>query len=158
MQTKQRAKLKFRAKRLVPIGAALRRFGRQDDGALMIFGLVLFMLMAMMGGLAVDLMRYESVRTTLQNTLDRSTLAAASLNNRLNATDVVYDYFDKAGMRGYLTNVTVTESLNFRQVMADASANTEPMFVHLVGIDTLEAPGHSMAEQRVGAVEGAHVA
>ena len=153
MQTKQRAKLKFRAKRLVPIGAALRRFGRQDDGALMIFGLVLFMLMAMMGGLAVDLMRYESVRTTLQNTLDRSTLAAASLNNRLNATAVVYDYFDKAGMRGYLTNVTVTESLNFREVTAAARANTEPMFVHLVGIDTLEAPGHSMAEQRVGAVE-----
>ena len=145
--------LKFRGKGLVPIGAALRRFGRQDDGALMIFALVLFMLMAMMGGLAVDLMRYESTRTTLQNTLDRSTLAAASLSNTLDPEAVVYDYFDKAGMRGYLTSVTVNNGINYREVVADARADSEPMFLHMFGINDFDAPGHSKAEQRISNVE-----
>jgi hypothetical protein len=38
------------------------------------------------------------MRTSLQNTLDRATLAAASLSQQLDAEDVVTDYFDKAGL------------------------------------------------------------
>ena len=42
------------------LAASLRRFGRAEDGGLMVLSLVLFMLMLLMGGLAVDLMRYET--------------------------------------------------------------------------------------------------
>lgn len=109
--------------------------------------------MVMMGGLAVDLMRYEQTRTTLQNTLDRATLASASLTQTLNPRTVVADYFTKAGMDKYLKGVTVSEGMNFRNVMADAAAATDPYFLHLIGQDQMDAKGHSMAEQRVTNVE-----
>lgn len=130
-----------------------RRFLASQDGSLTILALCLFMLMVMMGGLAVDLMRYEATRTTLQNTLDRATLASASLTQTLDAQDVVNDYFTKAGMQDHLDGVTVSEGLNFRNVVADASAATNPYFLHLIGHDALDANGHSMAEQRVTNVE-----
>ena len=130
-----------------------RRFLASQDGSLTILALCLFMLMVMMGGLAVDLMRYEATRTTLQNTLDRATLASASLTQTLDAQDVVNDYFTKAGMQDHLDGVTVSEGLNFRNVVADASAATNPYFLHLIGQDGLDANGHSMAEQRVTNVE-----
>ena len=131
----------------------LTRFCREQDGTLTVFTLVLFLLMVMMGGLAVDLMRYEATRTTLQNTLDRATLAAASLTQSLNGEQVVNDYFAKAGMTDYLNGVTVSEGLNFREVKADASAETNPFFTQMIGLAEMDAVGHSTAEQRVTNVE-----
>ncbi len=133
--------------------AVLRRFWVAQDGSLTILALTLFLLMVMMGGLAVDLMRYEQTRTTLQNTLDRATLASASLTQTLDPKKVVADYFTKAGMDKYLKGVTVSEGMNFRNVTADAAAATDPYFLHLIGQDKLDALGHSMAEQRVTNVE-----
>ncbi|TXI01425.1 MAG: VWA domain-containing protein [Pseudorhodobacter sp.] len=133
--------------------ASRKRFRRAEDGSLTIFALCLFMLMAMIGGITVDLMRYETTRTTLQNTLDRATLAAAALSQQLDGEDVVTDYFAKAGMSQYLKAVTVEEGLNYREVVADAEAATNPFFLHLIGVDEMEAPGHSMAEQRMTNVE-----
>lgn len=130
-----------------------RRFAKAEHGTVAMFAMILFTLMIMMGGMAVDLMRYEQTRTTLQNTLDRSTLAAASLSQDLDAIDVVNDYFDKAGLLQYLTNVQVDEGINFKEVTADARADAEPYFLHMLGVQDFEAPGHSMAEQRVTNVE-----
>ncbi len=89
----------------------------------------------------------------LQNTLDRSTLAAAALDQTLDPRSVVDDYFLKAGLSDFLTSVTVTQGLNFREVKATALADTEPLFLHMMGIDKFEAPGQSTAEQRVNNVE-----
>ena len=151
LKARVRLPLRFGLRR--EFGARLARFRRAEDGALIIFALVLFILMTMMGGIAVDLMRFEATRTTLQNTLDRSTLAAASLTQTLAPGAVVSDYFIKAGLAEYLTSVTVREGVNFREVEADALADTQPMFLHMLGIDNFEAPGHSMAEERISNVE-----
>jgi len=132
---------------------AARLFGRAEDGTLVIFALMLFVLMTMMGGLAIDLMKYEQTRTTLQNTLDRSTLAAASLTQKLDPKSVVNDYVAKAGMSEFLTGVEIVEGLNFRQVIAKATADAEPYFLHMVGIEELNAKGVSGAEQRISNVE-----
>lgn len=131
----------------------LRRFGAQEDGNLTIFALCLFMLMVMLGGVTVDLMRFETMRTSLQNTLDRATLAAANLSQTLDPADVVTDYFAKAQLSDYLKAVTVDEGINYREVVADAEAATNPFFTHMIGINELDAPGHSMAEQRMTNVE-----
>lgn len=133
--------------------ASLQRYRAAEDGSLTILALCLFMLMIMIGGITVDLMRYETTRTSLQNTLDRATLAAASLSQQLNAEDVVTDYFAKANLSQYLRSVSVNEGLNYREVIADAKASTNPFFMHLIGITELDAPGHSMAEQRMTNVE-----
>lgn len=130
-----------------------RLFHRNEDGSLIVFGLVLFMLMLMMGGMAVDLMRYEQRRTALQQTIDRSVLAAASLTQGLDPETVVNDYFEKAGLSQYLTNVTVTEGLNFRIVEAQADAELLPYFTPMVGIDDFQVPADSAAEQRINNVE-----
>ena len=133
--------------------AAHKRFAKDEGGAVLIFALVLFILMVMMGGLAVDLMRYETTRTALQNTLDRSTLAAASLSQDLPPESVVRDYFAKAGLTQDLTSVTVSEGLNFRNVNARALADAKPLFLHMIGINGLSAGGVSTAEQRITNVE-----
>ncbi len=133
--------------------AILRRFGRNEDGTLVIFALMLTLLMMMMGGIAVDVMRYETVRTSLQNTLDRSTLAAAALTQGLHPEAVVNDYFLRAGLADELKSVTVTEGLNFRNVAATALATTNPLFMQMLGIDQLDAGGASTAEQRISNVE-----
>ncbi len=135
------------------IKGARQRFAKDESGTMIIFALILFVLMAMMGGIAVDLMRYETTRTTLQNTLDRSTLAAASLSQSLDPESVVRDYFAKAGMTTYLTSVNVDEGLNFREVNANAVADSKPFFLHMIGINEFMAPGASTAEQRISNVE-----
>ena len=139
--------------RLERFRLVLTRFRSDQNGALVIFALMLAVLMMMMGGIAVDLMRYESRRTSLQNALDRSTLAAASMTQDLDPEGVVYDYFDKAGLSDYLTSVTVTQNLTYREVSATAAAATDPIFLHLMGINEFDANGRSSAEQSISNVE-----
>lgn len=134
-------------------GKALRAFASDEDGTLVVFGLVLLVLMVMVGGIAVDVMRFETQRTTLQNTLDRSTLAAASLTQDLEPTAVVNDYFAKAGILDTLREVNVTQGLNFRNVNASASADTNPIFMHMVNVPEMDAHSMSTAEQRINNVE-----
>jgi Flp pilus assembly protein TadG len=128
-------------------------FARDEDGSLIIFGLILTLLMAMMGGIAVDLMRYEERRSMLQSTIDRSVLAAASLSQQRDAQGVVEDYFLKAGFGDNKPNVVVTSGLNFRDVKATASVGISTFFMHTIGINDLDAPAASRAEQRVSNVE-----
>jgi Flp pilus assembly protein TadG len=141
---------------------ALRRFADDTRGSLIILTLLLFVLMAFMGGLAVDMMRYEQTRTALQNTLDRATLAAAAMTQTQDPKAVVEDYFAKAGMSSYLETVTPTVGVNFRRVEASASAPIEAYFLHLIKDGdisgdptavTMLAAGTSTAEQRVSNVE-----
>lgn len=135
------------------VAAALTEFRTREDGTLVVFGLMIFALMVMIGGLAVDVMRFEARRTALQNTLDRSTLAAASLTQHLDPTSVVNDYFLKAGILDSLRSVEVTQGMNFRNVDASAIENTEPLFMHMLNIKDMDAHGVSTAEQRIQNVE-----
>jgi Flp pilus assembly protein TadG len=129
------------------------RFRQAEEGALIIFALFLFVLMMMIGGVAVDFMRYEQQRTSLMNTLDRGVLAATALNQQLDPDSVVRDYFAKANLNGQLDDVTVTAGINGRVVKAMGTVDTQPIFLHMVGIDKLDAKGASVAEQRVNNVE-----
>ena len=138
--------------------SAINRFSRDEDGALIIFALLLLTLMIWMGGFALDVMRYETTRTNLQNTLDRATLAAASLSQRLDPTAVVNDYFAKAGLSDQLSSVTVSPAAgsaiaNYRRVTATGIADSKPLFLHLLGIDSLDAVAGAGAEQHISNVE-----
>ena len=128
-------------------------FARSEDGSLLILSLVLFVLMCMMGGLAVDVMRFEQRRTQMQQTLDRSVLAAASMTQGLNPVDVVNDYFAKAGLSDKLDWVDVQSGLNFRTVTAGASSQISTYFMRLIDITALNAKTDSAAEQRISNVE-----
>ena len=136
--------------------AFLRRaagFRPDEAGGMTIFALIMFLLMIMMGGMAVDLMRYEDTRVTLQQTLDRAVLAAAALIQELTPETVVADYFEKAGLASQLDRVTVTQSETSRPVKAKGRANLNPFCMHIIGIHELPARTVSNAEQSVDNLE-----
>lgn len=135
------------------IQIALRRFAREEDGNLIIFGVYAFVLMLMMTGIGIDLMRFERDRSVLQYTLDRAVLAAADLDQPLEPEAVVADYLNKAGLGDKLQSVSVREGLGFRTVTAEAKSQVHTQFMHMTGIDTLLAPASSTAEESIGGVE-----
>lgn len=138
------------------LGAAarrIRRFGPADDGVMAPQILFFFFMMLLVGGVAVDVMRFETRRVAVQNTMDRATLAAASLEQRLTPEDVVNDYFDKAGLGEELDSITVDEGMNYRIVQAKATVKSGNYFMSMMDIPYLEAQNRSQAEQRVTNVE-----
>ncbi|MDW4497021.1 Tad domain-containing protein [Sulfitobacter sp. D35] len=118
-----------------------------------IFALFIILMMVLVAGIGVDLMHNEMDRTRLQNTMDRAVLAAADLDQQLDPKAVVEDYFDKAGLREYLTSVVPDAGLNYRSVTATARMDTRTQFMHRLGLDTLPVPAASAAVERVPNVE-----
>lgn len=128
-------------------------FRKDERGSLTIFTLLLFVMMVMMGGFAIDLMKYEQTRTQLQNTLDRCTLMAASLDQKLTPQDVVTDCVTKSGMGAALNKITVVEAMNSRDVKTQGLADTKPFFMHMMGIKDFDAKAVSAAQQGITNVE-----
>lgn len=140
---------KRRAKYVTP-----RDIVQGEDGSILVFGMIIFVVMAMMGGLAIDLMRYEQRRTELQNTLDRSVLAAAALKQKLKGDAVVTDYFNKAGLSQYLTSVTAPDpTLNAKVVSAKANSVLQPYFLQMMGVDSVKIATSSTATEQITNVE-----
>ncbi len=135
------------------LSPSFSHFTRDESGALIVFGLIMFVMMVIIGGIAVDIMRFETVRTKLQSVSDRSALAAASLTQPLNPTDVVNDYFAKENLTSYLKGVTVVNSINSRSVTTDVAAEVPSFFMQMIGVDSLTAPADSSAQQKVSDVE-----
>ncbi len=132
------------------------RFRREEDGSLLIFGLFCFVMMLLLAGAALDLMRFEERRTTLQNTLDRAVLAAADLNQTLDPKAVVKDYFLKAGLTPPKDSDIIVKSGNFnewRTVEANVKEDMPTWFMNMMGIPKLVTPAAGQAEERIGQVE-----
>jgi Flp pilus assembly protein TadG len=135
---------------------SLDRFRKEEDGSLLIFGLFCFVMMLLLAGAALDLMRFEERRTKLQNTLDRAVLAAADLNQTLDAKEVVKDYFRKAGLTPPKDSEITVQSGNFnewRTVSADVKEEMPTWFMNMMGIPKLTTPAAGQAEERIGQVE-----
>ena len=133
--------------------SSLPVFAADEAGGSIMLGLIFFTLMIMMGGMAVDLMRFEHTRTTLQQTTDRAVLAAAAMNQQLDPQAVVEDYFLKAGLADHLKSVDVVENFNSKSVEITASSVVDPFFMQMLGVNELEAPAASRAEERITDVE-----
>lgn len=135
------------------VAAWLAGFRRSEDGSMVIFSMFLVLVMLMVGGMAVDLMRYESTRARLQATLDSAILAAADLDQVRDAEEVVIDRFDKADLLDELTLVEVTETINSREVEARAEMELRTYFMRLLGYDRLDAPASGVAIESVSDIE-----
>lgn len=135
------------------IAAPLRRFRRDEDGLFMPFVVSVFLVLLLIGGFAVDLMRYENVRTKLQNTTDRAVLAATKLTQEQDPEEVVRDYFTKADLIQYVEDINVDPGLNYRIVDATAKAKMPAIFSQMVGIPEYTVPAFSVAEQRITDLE-----
>lgn len=131
----------------------LSDFGRNEDGVITIFTIFIMLMMLMVAGIGVDLMQNEMRRTALQNTIDRAVLAAADLDQTRDPTAVVEDYFDKTGLREFLTEVKPDRGLNYRNVTAEAFMRSNTQFMSLLGVDSLPVPAFSQAIEDVPNVE-----
>lgn len=73
----------------------ISKFKRDENGSIIVFVMVVFSIMMMVGGAGVDLSRFEYTRSTLQYNLDRAVLAAASLRQEQDPAVVVHDYMSR---------------------------------------------------------------
>ncbi|WP_343079670.1 Tad domain-containing protein [Ostreiculturibacter nitratireducens] len=137
----------------VRLRETLNRFRREEDGSLIVFGLFCFVTMLFVAGFALDMMRYESERAILQNTMDRALLAAADIDQQLDSEAVVRDYFDRAGFDGSEVNAVGTHSGGMKTVTADAATRMDTFLLHLVDIPVLYAPAGGTAQEGNGNVE-----
>lgn len=127
-----------------------------EDGSLTVFGLIIFVLILMVAGTAVDMMRYERERTGLQNAMDSGVIAASSLNQGADPTDLVKDYVAKAGYDPDRVTVRPVTSatggiVNGRSVAALADFEMNTYFMKMLGFP--ELPGQAYG----AALEGSQV-
>lgn len=132
----------------------LARFHGDESGSMVIFTLFIIVLMLIIGGMAVDFMRFESRRAMMQGAVDSAVLAAADLDQSLDPEAVVNDYMAKSQAGNCLTNVDIDDSaINYRSVTADCEMVMNTFFLRLIGIDHLTANAASTAIEGVGDIE-----
>jgi Flp pilus assembly protein TadG len=136
-------------------------FKSDEDGGMAIFVLLIFVVMLMFGGIAVDVMRFETRRVTMQETMDRAALAAASLTQPANMAPkaVADDWFAKAGLGSELTvdyttpTVTVYQDSSQKIVTATSKVRSYNWFMGMMDVNYLEGPMATEAAQGVSQIE-----
>ena len=134
----------------------LSRFKRDERGAFSIFMVMIFTTLILISGAAIDLVRFEAVRSSIQFNLDRAVLAAASMRQVEEPGAVVDDYMSKVDTLttfsvalGKDTNVTLTG----RHVNATATATISTYFLRIIGIDTMDVVASSRATEEIPNLE-----
>jgi len=142
-----------------PMRKALSRMAqtyiRTEDGTIVVFGLIIFVLMLMVSGMAVDMMRYESERVRLQGTSDRAVLAATSLKNSnasMTPEELVQAYFDAEGLGEFASgNIEVSGTPETgRTVRVTPSAQMDTMFLRMSAVDHLDMIAPAAAVEGTG--------
>jgi hypothetical protein len=139
----------------------LSDFKRDERGAIAIFVLLLFFVMMVFGGIAVDVARFEMRRVVLQETLDRAVLAAASLTqpDDVAPTVTAQDWWTKAGLGDELQFEYASPTLSAfvdpsqRRVSAKSKVRSYNYFMGMLDIPFLEGPAASEAAQGVSQIE-----
>lgn len=121
---------------------------RDESGSIICFTMVVFSMMMLSGGAAIDLARYENSRSTLQYNLDRAVLAAASLKQQRDPNVVVQDYMSRIEMNEEF-DVTVSANVTSfsRTVSATAVAEVDMWFLSMAGINDMDARAVSRAQE-----------
>jgi len=138
----------------------LREFRNDESGGILAFTLLMFMVMLVGGGMAVDFINYEYRREGVQDALDRGVLAAAALGRDANATSVeeiaaaeeaaietVYAYIRSAGYDPEEIGIVVTPDFTFNSqiVAAISEFSVDTYFLRISGIDTLNGGANATA-------------
>lgn len=135
----------------------VKAFAKDEEGGILPLTLFMTVLFLTVAGLGIDTMRHEMERTRIQAALDRAVLAGAAGRNAVEARQIVEDYFDKAGMAGYLEDQEdddIATTLNSAKVTARASKTVDTYLMKLSGVETLTASGTSTAEVHIPKLEG----
>ena len=142
------------------------RFRHAEDGSVTVLALFIFLMIIFVAGMAVDLMRFETRRAALQNTLDAATLAATNIRSTANADALVRDFMEKRGYDRNRVNVTVQESrsgadpttntpgfLAARSVNATYDLDVNTIFMPFIGIEELKTVAGGGAQEGLTPIE-----
>jgi hypothetical protein len=119
----------------IPICAGLKknpflsRFVKDEAGNVTIVSILFIGIIGLLATVSWDLNSHEYHRVKIQQLADRAVLAAADLDQTLEADAVVRDYFDKSGYGDIVSNVTVSEGLNFRTVSVNVEGLIKTNFI-----------------------------
>lgn len=144
-----------------PLKRMLRRFLKSDRGTILPFTMTVLILIVMMGALAVNTIRLENKRSSMQATLDICVLNTAALKQTLDEKDVFYDCVAKNGMEGSVTDLTISEGFSSKSVSATGQIVMDPFFLHNINKLAGNTPydrqikfsSTSAAREKVGNVE-----
>lgn len=129
------------------------QFRRQEDGVLALPVLIIILLMLMVGGIGIDLMRYERDRTELQYTLDRAVLAAADLDQQFAPAEVVQDYLEKSGLGEHYETPYVDVGQGYKKVEASIATPFAAQYLRLAGDPGLILRANARAEESIDDIE-----
>lgn len=140
------------------IAGRFARFNDDEDGGMIILGLFIFILMLFIGGMGVDLMRFEARRAMMQATTDAAVLAAANLDQQVDSEALVRSYFERAGIDPDTVTVAVEtetegDDIMARTVNASAGLDLNTFFMHMLGINNLQTTVGSAANESYTNVE-----
>lgn len=133
------------------------RFVKEEDGTVTVLSFFIGVTFLMMGGIALDTMRYEMERSSLQATLDSAVLAGASARTDIEARTIVEDYFAKARKSDYLSaeqEGDITTTLNSARITARAQTSLDTYLMKLNGVKTLNVAAAATAEVEIPRLEG----
>ena len=134
--------------------AFIRQFKKDEDGGLIILTLLMLVSMLVVGGMAVDFMRYEAERTKLQSVSDRAVLSAANLNQDRDPLDVLTEFFEAEGYSDAIVGTPVAErTASGSMVSLNSRIDVNTFFLKLIGKDTLTAPAAAAAMEGIANVE-----
>lgn len=136
------------------------QFHDDESGAILPLAIVMFLLMVLASGMAIDFMRHEMARADLQNALDRGVLAAADMSQTLteNEDDAKALIEEYMASRSYLApnlivDVNMPEIPGGRMIEASANYTLDTFFLDQMGINTIKIPAVSRAQQAASRLE-----
>jgi Flp pilus assembly protein TadG len=147
--------------------ASMLRFRDDERGSMSLIIIFTFLAMIIFGGIAVDVMRFETRRVAMQQTLDRAALAASGLPDTddlskvRTPTEIANDWFAKTNLDEGLFMVEYStptvSAINIpgkREVTMSASVTSHNFFMGIFSPrDYLQAPTATKAAQGVTNIE-----
>ncbi len=135
------------------------RFRHNQEGAVLILGILFFMVFLLVAGLAIDFARFESERTRMQSTADRAALAATLMTEStldIDPASLAQAYFDAEGLGATVDGrIEVFQSdEEGRTVRITPSSILNTLFMRWSGISSLKLNALATATHGRGFVPG----
>lgn len=139
----------------------VKDFRSDERGAIAIFVLLIFVMMLLVGGIAVDVMRSEMRRVAYQQTFDRAVLAASNVALPPSQTpiSVGQSWYDVAGLGDEFTvdyttpTITGEATSSSRKTNINGTVRSYNHFMQMMDIPYFEIPVKSAAQQGVSKIE-----
>jgi uncharacterized membrane protein YphA (DoxX/SURF4 family) len=136
-------------------------FRSDERGSITIFVMLLFVMMVLVGGIAVDIMRSELRRVTYQQTFDRAVLAASNVVLPVSQTpqSVGQDWYSKAGLGDQFTvdygtpAITGQATTSSRFARVSGTVRSYNWFMHSLNVPYFNIPITSRAQQGISKIE-----